>query len=696
MLTLGLSGGLDLITERRDYLFPLGSCHDAAAVLAEDGRIIAAIEEERLTRIKHTSKGAVNAIRFCLDARSATLDDVDELVYYGAEDSCNRWMRNVFYGARDTEPVTTFRQLIHDLIRNGIGERFDDRKLRFVDHHLAHAISAYSHSGFSESLVVTIDGAGDGLCGSVTLWRGAQYQLLATYADAKSLGILYDRVIPMIGFGFTEEYKVMGLAPYGDPARFRRHFESLVTLLPEGDYVLHWHRIESLYDLAPVRKKGDPILQEHMDIAASLQEVVERVVFHLLTWFRVTTGMTSLCLAGGVAHNSTLNGRILYSGMFREVFVQPASHDAGCAIGAALFPFLVPRTTEPAFRVNSVAPIESVYWGTSIGTTDEIGAALTQWNALVDVQHESQVARRAATLLADGEVIGWVQGRSEFGPRALGNRSILADPRPASHKELINTMVKKREGYRPFAPAVLEECAAEYFELPTGVASSPFMSFTLRVKPEARQLLGATTHVDHTARTQTVSRSANPAFWELIDEFRQLTGVAVLLNTSFNNNAEPIVDSVDDAVCCFLTTGLNHLVVGEYVVCRRNDWRQSLLDLSATLPSSVRLNEVITRESNGQVRASHTITNTYSDRIVSVSSLAFRLLRNGNRTLSLRELLAGTTGGHDEITAEFLSLWEQRVVVMRPVARAQNDTNTQSAVSDVISIRSRGVLAPVA
>lgn len=442
MRVVGLSGGLDLVFQNREYLFIPGTCHDSAAVLVEDGHLVAAIEEERLNRIKHTSKGAINALQYCLQSRGIGLKDIDALLYYGSEEACNAWMRNLFYGSRDARPVTTFRELIHNFLRQGLGETIDDRKLGFVHHHLAHAISAYAQSGLSESLVFTIDGAGDGLSGSITYWRGLNYQLLASYPDAKSLGIFYDRVIAMLGYGFTEEYKVMGLAPYGNPGRFRQVFENLYALLPCGDYTLNWNLIESLYSLAPVRKSGEPILQEHKDIAAALQEMLERVVIHILSYYQKLTGTSTLCLAGGVAHNSSLNGKLLYSGLFRDIFVQPASGDSGCAIGAALHPFIEKAGASAPSTALDFARIEHVFWGTPIGEQEEIGATLREWQPLINVVYENRITERAAALLADGSVIGWVQGRSELGPRALGNRSILADPRPASNKDLINSMVK--------------------------------------------------------------------------------------------------------------------------------------------------------------------------------------------------------------------------------------------------------------
>ncbi len=669
MLTIGFSGGLDQVFQNRDYLFAPGTFHDAAAVLVEDGEVVAAIEEERINRIKHSRKGAINAIRYCLQARGISLSDIDALIYYGSDEGLNLWTRHLFYGNCDARPVTTHRQLIHEFLQHGLGEDIEDSKLKFVNHHLAHAISAYAQSGLSDSLVLTIDGGGDGLSGSVTQWHGTNYQLLAAYDGSKSLGTYYDRVIAIIGYGFTEEFKVMGLAAYGNPACFRQAFESTYTLLPYGDYTFNWHLIENLYPLLSVRKRGESILVEHKDIAAALQETLERVVFHVLSFYRQATGMPNLCMAGGVAHNSTLNGKLLYSGLFQDIFVHPASKDSGCAIGAALYPFMYPfmnmDQTMSSETMSSPARIEHVFWGTYVGENDEIGATLERWKPFIEISHEDQIAERSATLLADGRVIGWVQGRSEFGPRSLGNRSILADPRPASNKDLINEMVKKRESYRPFAPVVLEEYASEYFEIPNEGMTFPFMSFTVKVRLKWCKLLGATTHVDDTARVQTVSRKINPRLWELIEAFRQITGVAVLLNTSFNNNEEPIVDSVDDAVACFLTTGLQHLVAENYLVAKNDYGRQHILQLYATLPAYARLTETISVGGNGNYDIRHCIANSYGDDTVAISDQVYRLLGSGDQQ-TLAALLESEQKEGATIAEEFWSLWERRVVVVHP------------------------------
>ncbi|HZL96390.1 MAG TPA: carbamoyltransferase N-terminal domain-containing protein, partial [Vicinamibacterales bacterium] len=430
MLTLGLSGGLDLLDQDRRYLFPLGSYHDSAAALVDDGRVVAAVEEERLNRIKHTSKGAISAIRFCLDRRCAQLRDLDALVIYGDEHLWERTLRGIYVTQVHAAPVMTPRALVHQMLVRGLGSDIDDSKLVFVRHHLAHALSTYLQSGFESSLVLTIDGGGDDLSGSMTDASDGSMRTLQTFSMVQSLGFFYTSVVAFLGFGLHEEYKVMGLAPYGNPRKYRSQFQSLYELHPQGNYVIRWDRFPALTEIGMPRKKGEPITEFHQDAAAALQEALEHIVAHVLTHYRWLTQHRRLCMAGGVAHNCSLNGKILYSGLFDEVFVHPASHDAGCAIGAALYPF----TGEPgrsigadagsaagnAVSIRSVpnrTALEHVYWGPDIGTADAIRQELAEWGDVIECESPDDISARAARLLADGSVIGWARGASEFGPR---------------------------------------------------------------------------------------------------------------------------------------------------------------------------------------------------------------------------------------------------------------------------------------
>jgi carbamoyltransferase len=356
--------------------------------------------------------------------------------------------------------------------------------------------------------------------------------------------------------------------------------------------------------------------------------------------------------------------------MFEDIFVQPAAHDAGCAIGAALYPFFRQQPTNGSN--GKITQLDHVFWGTEIGKQETVLSDLAPWRDFLEFEYQEDIAERTAELLAQGFVVGWVQGRSEFGPRALGNRSIVADPRPAENKDIINSMVKKREAYRPFAPAVLEEYADEFFKLPRPGMCSPFMTFVMQVREEKRELLQATTHVDGTARIQTVSRLTNNSFWQLIDEFRKRTGVPVLLNTSFNNNAEPIVDSVQDAIVCFLTTKLHYLSVGNYLVSKKKIDRSAYLTLVPQLPPYARLTQMKRFVSSEQTAMFFEIGNTYAKQYaVEVSEDVFHLLAIADGQTTLGDLLSAPgkfQADTNEIVDELVELWSKRVVKLKPPA----------------------------
>src|SRR6266545_1146059 len=668
MLVLGLSGGIELIHQQNWH----GRLwfHDAAAVLINDGEVVAAIEEERLNRIKHTNKAAVSAMRFCLESQGITLRDLDRLAIYGSEPHLGMVLsvlsRLTPNRAAGSTPTSDVRRLIHTMLNVGLGQGIDDDKISFVPHHLAHAVCAYAHSGFEKSLILTIDGMGDDEAGMIIDAQDVSLEVLHYIPIPKSLGVFYMNAIKFIGFDVFEEYKVMGLAPYGDPQRFRGCFRELYKLQPNGDYLLEQKIFENLLKIGEPRKKGEPITQRDRDIAAALQEALEQIVMHMLEHYQRTTNHRKLSMAGGVAHNCSMNGKIIYSGLFDEVFVHPAAHDAGCAIGAAMHQFLQGKSACDTSKKNHVQ-LKHVYWGTEIGNADSIRLTLSDWNDFIDFEYVEDISRRTAQLLADGFVVGWVQGQSEFGPRALGNRSIVADPRPAENKDIINQMVKKREAFRPFAPAVLEEYADEYFEIPRCRAQYQFMTFVVKVRADKQRILGATTHVDGTARIQTVSQHTNRRFWELIDEFRKLTQIPVLLNTSFNNNAEPIIDSVNDALVCYLTTGLRYLVVGNYLIRKKQVDAKIYLGLLPSLPLYATLIQTTQYTSANELSTSSKIGNTYSESAVTIiSPRMYNLLTKSNGKRTLAELLGeqNLIDAEEEkaILDEILDLWSRRLI----------------------------------
>lgn len=683
MITLGFNGGIDFPYEN-EFNFQSVDLSDSAAVLVVDGKVVSAIEEERLNRIKHSNKTSIfSAIKFVLEDYGISIEDVDKFSYYMTEETCNRLLKYV-----SSQNFLPIRQRIARKINQRFQCNINEDKLCFVHHHLAHAVSTYHMSGFDDSLVLTIDAYGDDLSGMVLKVENSHMEVIDKIPERESLGKFYTELIGYLGFRNFDEYKVMGLAPYGNPETYRNVFKGFYQLLPNGRFKINTEYFALLNNLEGIpREKDEPFTQVHKDLAAALQESLEIMVFHLLKHHKSQHDFKRLCLAGGVAQNCTLNGKILYSGMFEDIFVQPASYDAGTAIGAALYAYY----EETKNKKNSNGRLESVYWGTDIGGHDEILEKLKNWDAFVEYEKVDDIAKKTARLLTEGAVVGWVQGRSEFGPRALGNRSILADPRPPENKDIINAMVKKREAFRPFAPSVLEEYVEEYYEVPGEYKKFPFMTFVLNVKKEKQEILGAVTHVDGTARIQTVSRDTNPRYWKVIDEFRQLTGIPVLLNTSFNNNVEPIVDSFEDAVVCYLTTQLNYLVVGDYLIKKREVKPSHYLDMVPQIPLHIQL--VHTRK----LVAEHQFEDTYEIRDnflktknvmgsdafffpdlsfglvkANISASLYDVLKNADGNKSLLRLLgnggqiSGKGAEVESIVKEVSTLWTLRLIKLRP------------------------------
>lgn len=665
MLILGFSGGLDRDHEDA-FDLPHDFAHDSAAVLVRDGEVVAAIEQERLNRIKHTNKAAGPAIRFCLHHAGVTVDRIDAVAYYAAEAYADRLLRETRLVHPSAPPLDSARAMVQRVVADACGQSIDPSRICFVSHHWAHAVSTYFMSGFDEALVVTLDGQGEGVSGTIFDGRGQELSLLRSVSEPHSLGFFYRDVIRFLGYDMFDEYKVMGLAPYGDPERFRRICGALYDLLPDGGYRLHLERVPELSHYVTPRVRGARFDREHLDLAAALQEALETIGSHVIQHFADETGHRQLCLAGGVAHNCSLNGRLAYAGLFDQLFVQPASHDAGCALGAALAAQIDRQRDDP------VAPLRHVSWGSDLPSDEQLARTLDGWASFLTVERPADVCTEGARLMAAGKVIGWVQGRSEFGPRALGHRSILADPRPAEHKDTINRMVKKREAYRPFAPSVLEEHAGDYFVLPGKQRRFPYMTVVLQVHPDKRDLLGAVTHVDGTARVQTVNRGVNERYWRLIDEFRTLTGVPMVLNTSFNNHAEPIVDSVNDAIVCFLTTDLDALVVGDCLVQKRWGAPERILDLCVSVPPTVSI-RAVTRSGPEGPTSRHELGWTHrGGRFATISPTIHAALTRADGTRTMRSLLAevpdSETQKPDSVVTELQELWSSRLVVLGPAS----------------------------
>jgi len=547
--------------------------HDSAACLMRDGRVIAAAQEERFTREKHDAGFPVHAIRYCLEAGRLLVDDLDAIGFY--EKPFIKFKRLLFSHVASfprswraflrAMPSWLHQKLvIPSLIRE---ELQYDGPVYMIEHHLSHAASAFLVSPFSEAALLTVDGVGEWATASFGRGSGSEIDLFREIRFPHSLGLLYTAFTGYLGFKVNSaEYKVMGLAPYGVP-RFERQVRELIDVADDGSFRLdmryfayHYglemtnERFHRLFD-GPPREPEGPLEQRHRDIAASIQCVTEDVMLRMARHLHRETALPDLCLAGGVALNCVANGRILREGPYRRLFIQPAAGDAGGALGVAAF------LQHHLFQVPRQHVMRDAFLGPEYGR-DEIRALLRVKGAVFEELEEEPLLTATARAIADQQVVGWFQGRMEFGPRALGARSILADARNPENRDRVNLKIKFRESFRPFAPAVCLERAPEFFELEE---ESPFMLLVARAR-EGQRTLPATTHVDGSARVQTVSAETSPLFHRLLSAFERLTGTPVLINTSFNVRGEPIVCSPADALRCFHDTDMDVLVMDHFVL----------------------------------------------------------------------------------------------------------------------------------
>lgn len=561
--------------------------HDAAACLVRQGQIVAAAQEERFSRLKNDPAFPAQAARFCLRQAGITAAEVDAVVFY--EKPIVKFDRIVeTYLAIAPRGFTSFRHsvplwmkeklnirqnLIEQLCTIGGDARFWRSRLRFSEHHLSHAASAFYPSPFAEAAVVTLDGTGEWCTGSI--WKGTHAGLepLLEMRFPHSLGLLYSAFTQYLGFRVNDgEYKVMGLAAYGEPRYADLIRSTLVHVRSDGSFQLDMRyfdftrgltmtgrRFHALFG-GPPRRPEQPLTQQHKDIARSIQQVTEEIILGIARQARALTGASNLCMAGGVALNCSANGVLKRSGLFDDIWIQPAAGDAGGAIGAALAYWYL--SAPGRARAGGEDGMQGALLGPAYAT-DEILATLARLAIPHEVLDETAMLRRTARALAAGRIIGWFQGRAEFGPRALGARSILASAATPGMREEINRRIKRRELFRPFAPSVLAEKAADWF----ACDRSPYMLFTCPPKNDAqRNRIPAAVHIDGSSRIQTVAAHSHPVFHGLLREYESLTGVPVLLNTSFNVKDEPIVNSPEDALRCMQQAGLDMLVMGNVVV----------------------------------------------------------------------------------------------------------------------------------
>lgn len=577
--------------------------HDSAAALVRDGEIVAAAQEERFSRKKHDARFPRHAIAYCLKNEHITLDDVDYVAFYDKPflkferllETYIAFAPRGFQSFRMAIPVWLREKLfLKHLLKKELerfGSQLDvDTKLLFSEHHLSHAASAFFPSPFAEAAVLTMDGVGEWATTSLAVGRGNTLQVLKEIHFPHSLGLLYSAFTYYTGFKVNSgEYKVMGLAPYGEPKYVGQIYDNLIEVKADGSFRLKLdyfnyctgltmtnERFHELFG-GPPRKPEEKLTQRHMDLAASIQTATEDIVLKLTRAIRAETELENLCLAGGVALNCVANGKVARDSAFRRLWIQPAAGDAGGALGSALAAYHLelerPRTPVPGDAMKGS------YLGPEF-TQDDIERRLRESNARFEVLSEEALLTICAKDLAEGRALGWFQGRMEFGPRALGARSILGDPRSPTMQKTLNLKVKHRESFRPFAPSVLREEVAEWFDLEE---DSPYMLLVADVAKKRQRIMTeneknlfgidklnvlrsdipAVTHVDYSARIQTVHGDVHPRYHALIAEFKKLTGCPVLVNTSFNVRGEPIVGTPEDAFRCFMGTEIESLAVGD-------------------------------------------------------------------------------------------------------------------------------------
>lgn len=585
--------------------------HDSAACMTIDGKIVAAAQEERFTRVKHDSGFPRNAVQYCLAESRCAANEIDYVVFY---DKPLRKFRRLLetYLAFAPKGLDSFcaalpvwikdklfhtRMLASELSRLPYGRISWEDKLLFSEHHLSHAASAFFPSPFDSAAVLTMDGVGEWATTSVAIGHGNQLDIQSEIHFPHSLGLLYSAFTYYTGFKVNSgEYKVMGLAPYGKPQYSQLIREHLIDVKEDGSFWLNMQyfdyctgfamtneRFSALFG-GPPRTAETPLTQREMDLAASIQEVTEEVVLKIARGVARSTGEKNLCLAGGVALNCVANGKLLREGIFDRIWIQPAAGDAGGAIGAALSAYYLVLNGNRS--IENPDGMSGSYLGPEY-SQEVIEHRLAQVGAKYSVLRPDELLNACAKALSEGKALGWHQGRMEFGPRALGGRSILGDPRSPAMQRTLNLKVKYRESFRPFAPSVLREDAADWFDIDT---DSPYMLLVadvaearrLQMTPEQSGLFGiaklnvprssipAVTHVDYSARIQTVHRGTNSRYHALIERFKEITGCPVLVNTSFNVRGEPIVESPEDAFRCFMGTDIEVLAVGNCLM-RKED-----------------------------------------------------------------------------------------------------------------------------
>ena len=563
---------------------------DSSAAIFKDGKLLVAAEEERFRRIKHWAGFPSFAVQFCLKEAGVTMEEVD-YISIGRDTKVKFWNKVLFMlkgiGKKNSlfidrlsnsKKIVSIEKELADL--GNLSINVVKSKIKYVEHHRAHLASAFFASPFEESAILSIDGSGDFTTTMIAIGKGNKIEVIDSLDFPVSAGLFYTAFTQYLGFPhYGDEYKVMGLAPYGQPI-FIDEIRKILKFTDNGlfdwdsNYFVSPYEISLSYEnnlpmvsklysqkledlFGPARQKGEELSQKHKDIAASVQRVCEMLIYHILDHLQKRTGLKNICIAGGVAQNSVANGKIIDSTGFENPYIPSAGHDSGISMGSALY------VHNHVLNLPRVAPIYTAFTGSRF-SNEEIEDYLKSRKIKYKRLEDAELFDIITDKLIEPGVVGWFSGRAEFGPRALGARSIIADPRNVKAKELLNLKIKKRESFRPFAPSILEEYTGEYF---TRVENVPFMERVFPIKKEKHNLIPAVTHVDGSGRLQTVSKSIHPRYYQLIETFRQKTGIPILLNTSFNEN-EPIVNTPAEALDCFLRTQMDMLVLENCIIER--------------------------------------------------------------------------------------------------------------------------------
>ena len=573
------------------YILGINAYHgDSSACLLKDGVVLCASEEERFRRIKHWAGFPTEAIKFCLEDEGISIQDIDHVTI--SRDTKANFLKKIIHTLKNSISISTIWDRLMNSkkvssIKGELAKLFElpesDIKatIHNIEHHRSHIASSFFASRFEKSAILSIDGFGDFTSTMSAIGDGNKFEVLDEVNYPHSLGVFYTTVTQFLGFpNYGDEYKVMGLAPYGQP-KYLKELEQILEMTDDGFFKLNkayfkhfkegvamdWEgvspTIESLFTnawcklLGKSRVKGDELEQWHIDLATSVQRFTEKVIFHMLNHLHKKTGAENICITGGVAQNSVANGKILENTSFKNIYIPSAGHDAGTCIGSALY------LNNQILGKERLPEITTAYFGAK-SNQDEITAVLERSEVKFTVYSDEELFEKVSNKLVEGGVVGWFQGRAEFGPRALGNRSIIVDPRRPDAKSLLNDKIKRRESFRPFAPSILKEAVEDYFVQSDNV---PFMEKVFDIKKEMHELIPAVTHVDGTGRLHTVDKNISARYHKLISKFAEKSGVPILLNTSFNEN-EPIVNKPEEALDCFLRTKMDMLVMENVIVER--------------------------------------------------------------------------------------------------------------------------------